>query len=378
MAGTRVTRLQDQTFAAGTTVNIQVAGALPPRRVVYGVLFRLDLDLTQPGAGQVAQLGSVHHQLLANLKIGRRISISGLGLRFLNWCMLGREPQFPAGFPATAGAVFSRSVEWSLWYVDPTSRSPRDYAIPTEMWQDSIEVRFGTNAIFAATAPTLGNGVFRTYVVHGAAQADENSNVVPASLNIQSEDFNALVAMINKPGRWAYAVAFREASNDAGGITSVQVSNFTSYIDGEPILNNMRSQDAASLFNQMVADGGNVETESQTDPRAGEAIDSYPGVGAAAGQGTTVDYLPLVVAPKPYLVSETPEAITGARFEFAGTLGAYKIAYRIVEARPTSMLGNAARKLGLPEANFTAKTSSKTSLKDMRLLPYLPIRLKRG
>src|SRR5512143_1241745 len=118
MAGTRVTRLQDQTFTPGTTVNVQVAGALPPRRVVYGVMFRLDIDITQPAAGQVIQLGSVLHQLLANVKIGRRVAVSGLALRFLNWAMLGREPQFPAGLPATANGVFSRSVEWSLWYAD--------------------------------------------------------------------------------------------------------------------------------------------------------------------------------------------------------------------------------------------------------------------
>lgn len=377
MAGTRVTRLQDQTFVSNGTVSVQVAGQLPPRRVVYGVLFRLDCDLTQPGAASAVQLGAVLHQLIAQVKIGRRVSISGLGMRFLNWVMKGYEPNFPAGFPATNAAVFSRSITWPLWYCDPTSRSPRDYAIPTEMWQDPIEVRFGSNAIFAATAPTIGNATLRTYVVHGAAQADADSAVVPSSLNIQSEDFNSLVATINKPGRWVYAVAYREASNDAGGITSANVTNVTSYVDGEPQLNNLRSQDAATIFNQLCADGGNIEVESQTDPRAGECIDDLPGTAAAAGQGTSVDYLPLIVAPKPYLVSETPEAMIGAKFEFTGTLGAYKVAYRIVEPRPLALLANAGRRLGIGDATFTAKTASKTDLRDGRLLPYIPLRLRR-
>lgn len=378
--GVRVTRLQDQNLASltGQTVSIQTAGQIPPNRDILGVVFRLDCDITQPGAGQAAQLGAVLHQLLASVKIGRRVSISGLGMRFLNWLMLGREPNFPAGFPATAGGVFSRAISWSLWYQDPSSRAPNDGAVPSELWQDPIEVRFGTTAIFAATVPTsVGNAVLRTYVVHQAGQKDDNTAVVPVSLNIQSEDFNALTAIVNKVGRWVYAVLYREASNDAGGITSAQVSNVTSYIDGEPILNNLRSQDVATVYNQFKARGSNVETESQTDPRGGEIIDDLPGAAAAAGQGTTVDCLPLIVPTDEYLVSECPEANIGAKFEMAGTLGAYKIAYRIVEPRPLANLGNAGRKLGLANADFEAKTHSKANLNDMRLLPYIPLRLRR-
>jgi hypothetical protein len=374
--GVRVTRLQDQTFVSGGTVSIQTAGQIPPGRDVLGVLFRLDLDITQPAAGQVAQLGAVLHQLISQVKIGRRVSISGLGLRFLSWAMFGREVNFPAGFPATASAVFSRAPEWNLWYQDPSSRAPNDGVIPSELWQDPIEVRFGTNAIFGATVPTLGNGTLRTYVVHQAGQRDDDTAVVPVSLNIQSEDFNALTATINKVGRWVYAILYREASNDAGGITSANVSNMTSYVDGEPILNNLRSQDAASVFNLIKSAGSSVETESQTAPVGGELNDAQPGPAAAAGQGTTIDWLPLLVPTDKYLVSETPEAMIGAKFELTGTIGAYKVAYRIVEPRPLANLGNAGRKLGLSNAIFEAKTHSKNDLANSRLLPFLPIRLR--
>lgn len=375
--GYRLTRLQDQAFIGGNTVSIQTAGQVPAGRDVVGVVFRLDLDITQPGAGMAAQLGAVLHQLIAQVKIGRRIAITGLGMKVLSWMMFGRETNFPAGFPATASAVFSRGIVWTLWYADPSSRAPNDGVVPSQLWTDPIEVRFGTSAIFAATVPTLGNGTLRTYVVHQASQQDDDTAVIPASLNIQSEDFNALTAIINKAGRWVYAAAYREASNDAGGITNTQVSGFTSYIDGEPVLNNVRSQDAASVFNVLKAAGGNIELESQTDPRGGENIDDLPGPAAAAGQATTVDYLPLIVPAHPYLISETPEAVQGFKAEFQGTLGAYKIAYRIVEPRPMGNLGNASRKLGIGDADFKIKTHSKTDLNNARLAPYLPIRLLR-
>lgn len=378
--GTRVFRLQDQTFNSGATVSIQVAGQLPPKRVITHVLFRLDVDITQPAAGAAVQLGAVLHQLVSQFKIGRRISITGLGLKFLNWMTKGFEPSFSSGFPGTLNAVFSRSVVWCISYLDSTSRSPYDACIPVEMFLDPIEVRFGTNAIFAATVPTLGNGTLRTYVVHQAAQTSDDTAVVPQSLNIQSDDFNALVAVINKPGRWLYALAYREASNDAGGISSAQVSNLISYVDGEPQWNNARSQDAASVFNQIAAFGSSLETDNGATPalsQAGEILNDQPGVAAAAGQGTTINYQPLFVPPYPYLVSEVAEARVGAKFEFTGTLGAYKIAYRLVEPRPMSMLAAAARRLGIDDAHFEAKTHSKQDLKNMELLPYLPLRLRR-
>jgi hypothetical protein len=375
--GVRVTRLQDQTFVSGGGVSIQTAGMIAPKRVVLGIIFTLDCDLTQPGAASAAQLGAVLPQLLSFVKIGRRVAIDGLGLRFMNWLMMGKAPNLPAGFAAVNGNVYSRKTTWALWYADPSSRSPNDGAVPSELWQDQIEVTFGSNAIFAATAPAIGNGTLRTYVLHQAAQADENTAVVPTSLNIQSENFSALTANINKVGRWVYAFAYRVASNDAGGITSAQVSNAIAYADGEPVVQNARAQDLAAIYNQIAADGAQIQTDSQTAPLSGEAINEHPGFAAAAGQGVTVDFLPLIMPAKPYLVSDCPEALVGTKFEFTGTLGAYKIAYRIVEPRPLATLGNAGRKLGMPESDFEAKTHSKTDLKDKRLLPYIPLRLRR-
>lgn len=375
---TRVFRLEQKAFASGGTVTVQTAGQIPPGRRVLGVVFRLDLDITQPGAGQAAQLGSVLQQLIAQIIIGRRVSITGSGLHFLNWLKAGREPDFPAGFPATANGVFSRSVVWSLMFNDISSLAPDDYAIPSELWTDPIQIRFGTNAIFAATAPALGNGVLNTYVIHDAMYSPGES-VIPVSLNIQSEDQQSLLATINKPGMWLYALAYREASNDAGGITNTQVSQFTSYVDGEPVVQNTRVQDMASVVNQMRAIGTPKRVESQTVPVGAACINDQPGAAAAAGQNVICDFVPLISPPWQFTLQAVPDADIGAKFEFAGTLAAagYKIAYMIAEHRPASAIGNAAAKLGLSNAKLRSQTVNGQPVRNPRLARVLPVHLSR-
>lgn len=376
MAGVAVTRLQDQVFVANGQTPIPTAGHIPMNRRINSVLFVLDVDLTQPGAGQAAQLGAVQHQLLSLVKIGRRVNVTGLGLRILNWMRQGREINFPAGFPATAGGVFSRRIVWQLSYVDHSSRSPFDGCPPSELWKDPIEVRFGSNAIFAATAPTIA-GTLRTYVIHDdAGSVPGKTAYIPTSLVFGTDDFSALQAQVQRGGRYIYAAIFREQPNDPGGITSAQVTNVTSYIDGTPLLNNLRSQDAASVFNAIVSDGAGIEFESQTDPRGGELLDDLPGVAAAAGQATNVDFLPVVMAPKGWLLSGIPYAREGLKLELQGTLGAYKVAYLMAEPRNDAGIAIAAPKLGLKgNARFTHKTASKAELNRGSLAAFLPLRL---
>src|ERR1700690_1652936 len=142
------TPLQSQVYASGASVSIQTAGAIPTGRRVRRVLFILDIDATQP-ATPVAQAGFAFHYLISQIKIARRVSITGLGLFFLNWMMRGMAPQTPAGFAAgVVTNVASRRVVWSLDYSDINSKNPDDGAMPSELWADPIEVRFNTNAPF--------------------------------------------------------------------------------------------------------------------------------------------------------------------------------------------------------------------------------------
>jgi hypothetical protein len=375
---TRVTRLEDKAFGAGVSTQIQTAGMVSPGRRILQVVFRLDCDLTQPGAGQAAQLGGVLHQLVANFKIGRRVSITGYMLRLLNWFMTGREVNFPAGFPATAGGVFSRSIVWVLNYQDPSAESPDDGAVASELWQDPIEVTFGSpTAIFLATAPTVA-GTLRTYVVHDADSGVAiGQRDVPASLNIQSEGpFTSLTVPILKAGKWVYVVAGREAQNDAGAITSANVTSFTSNIDGEPIWNNVRGQDAASVYNALRADGAAIEFESQTAPIGGELINDEPGFAAAAGSAVSMNFLGLLGPPDKYRMTQVPTAELGFRLDIQGTLTGYKLAYRIVEPRPDSAIAAAARKIGMSDASVNPKTGDGKVLSIPGVSAYIPARLK--
>jgi hypothetical protein len=383
----QVTPLQSVAFAPGASVSVQTAGALPTGRRVRHVFFVLDIDATQPAA-PVAQFGFAYHQLLAQIKIARRISITGLGLHFLNWLERGQEPSTPPGFAAgVVTNVASRRVVWQLNYADISSQKPDDGCVPSELWTDPIEVRFGTNATFAAPAPVLGNGLLRVYVVHDAASVAKNGKrvTIPQSINIQSDDFNALTALINKPGAWAYALVYREIQPADGGIiTSANVSNVIVSVDGIPLMNNVRGQDIASIFNGIRAHGTNYESEGQTLPvpgatnaalgasQPGEAINDQPAVGFGAGQGVTLNFLPLLFPSDNWKMSQVPRAKIGMRVDMTGTLGAYKIAYRIIERRPDQGIGNAARRLGVSAGVYSAKTAPSAIGDDPELAPFLP------
>jgi hypothetical protein len=229
--GTRETRLESKVFAHGSQVSIQTAGLIPPKRRILSVDFILRCAFDQPAAGFVVQNAIAFYQLLSAIKIGRRVSIDGLGLHNLNWLKAGRETGIPASLPGTDG-VFNREIKWTVDYVDRSSRSPYDGAIPSELWTDPIEIQFGASSIFAATIPVL-TGTLDTIVTHDAAQVDEDSAVIPASKIIMSQDFAALDAIIEKAGAWLYACAYRIAQNDAGGLTSTQISTADTHVDGE-------------------------------------------------------------------------------------------------------------------------------------------------
>jgi hypothetical protein len=345
------------------------------------------MDYTQPGS-PVAQLGGALMQMIAQIKIARRISITGTGLFFLNWLMRGQAPQVPAGWAAGVSTnVASRRQVWALDYADYSADKPDDGAIPSELWTDPIEVRFGGSASFASPSPTFSNGLLRVLVLHDAASVAKNGKriTVPQSLNIQSDDFNALTAFINKPGAWAYAGLYREVNpSDEGVITSANVSNLIVSIDSIPLMNNLRAQDVAAIYNQVRANAPIYWSEGQTEPvpgannatapakMNGALVNDEPAVGFGAGQGVTLNFLPLLFPHYNYKVSMLPRAKIGFRSDATGTLGAYKIFYRIIERRPDQGIGNAARRLGITSGTYAAKTGASSIGQDPELAPYLP------
>lgn len=355
----RVTRLEDRTFTHGGHVSIPVKGRIPGGRRILGVEMVLDAQVTQPGAGMAAQLGSVLAQLVQKLVIGRRIDIDGLGLTFLNWARRGREYDFPAGNPAgAAGNVFSRRVAWSVEYADYRARDVaiNDGALPSELWQDELEIDFAANTVFAATAPTV-TGTLRTQVIHDSALGKK---LGPTSRQFKSQPFSALSAAIQKRGAYEHAVLYRLASNDPGNISDTQVSAVTLTIDGEVIYTAARVQDLASIYNRTRALGSDFRVESQTVPQSGEALNDAPGVAAGAGLGVAIDFLPLIPAPGSNLGSQAAESSDGNggfQVDLTGAIGSYRIAYCLAEPRSAEGEAKAAVAQNAPTSDVYLKAT---------------------
>lgn len=349
-------RLEDRAFASQGHVTIPTKGKIPKGRRVTALEFALDGAFTQPGAGNVAQLGSVMLQMLAQVTYGRRYGpISGLGLALLGWARRGYELDFPAGIPAGAPAdVLQRTIYWSLDFTDYSARDDEvsDGAIPTELFEKyDVEIDFGAPAaIFAATAPTFV-GTLRTTVVHDSAG---DAAHVPSPLVIKDENFAALTANINRKGKYLHAILYRLAANDSGNVTDVQVASIASVVvGGEPLLRNTQIQDAALNFNRSRARNPLRRLESQTVPQAGASLTSQPAVAAGAAATTTLEFVPLIIQPDKYQLAQVPEG--DLVVDLTGTIGAYRIASVMVEPRTDAAIGNIAAAQGVATGNLFPK-----------------------
>lgn len=376
--GLHYQHIKDEVFTAGQSVSMQVTGKMPPKTRVWAVVFDLLSDITQPGAGQAAQLGTVLPQLISQLVIGRRIAMSGLALKFHEWMKVGKYTGHTAGFPATAGGVFSREQRWTLWLADPSGLSPGDGAVPSELFQDDLQVRFGTTSIFAPTVPTsVGNSIFRAGLLYDADSDPDDARVVPQSRIIKSVNKADLAPVINQVGAFPYAGIFREASNDAGGITSAQISALNAFVDGEAVRTDARLYDLVAEFNRDRAVGTETLVESQTAPSAPEMIQQDPGYAAAAGQALTADFAPFLWPTIKYKMSQVARATLGINLTITGTLGSYTIFYEALEALTEDMVTRAANKLMPGKAfQYRPKTLSKSNLNANALARFLPVRLQ--
>lgn len=377
--GLQVTVLPDQVITTGQQNTVQVTGLLPPNRLVYGVEFIALGDFTEPGGGPGVALGTCMFQLLANLSVGRRVNISGLGLRYLEWLMNGRSGNLPADCPAVGG-VYSRAVRWFLRYTDNKARNPSDGAIATELFTDPLVLRWGAPAaIFAANAPTFANAALRTIVWHGPANnVPGQTGTVPASVQIMSEgDFVTQQQPVQKAGIYSHALLFREQINTGGPISDAMVTRFTTFIDGSPLLQNIAASEAAALYNRNQATGTDFEVPSATVPQAGELLNNEPGAAAAAGQGILgTNFLPIVIPHEKYKLSELAMATGSLSWQVAGTLGPanpYRVAYRLIEPRPDSSVGDSVGRLGLTSGVLKPNTDNGKTLSDPVLSRFVPL-----
>lgn len=376
--GTQIMPLEPRTFSHGGSVSVPTSGRVPPGRRVLKVLFDLTFTATQPAAPTTQNAASLY-QLLALVKHGRRISIDGLGLGILNWMKNGREIALAADIPNTPNGVYDRRVQWEISYIDPTSRSPFDGALPSELFGiDPLDINFAAAAnVFGGTAPTLTNATLRTYVIHDAGQSSAESGVAPSSRVISSQDFSALTATLEKKGAFLYVAAYRTAANDGGAITSTQAGSVSVFVDGETFVRALRLQDLASAFNASRANGSRRRSLSSVAPVPGESLNDTPNVGNGDGAVVAVEFAPLIFPIGQFYVSnQVAQAEKSLQFDFqSGTLTNYRIAYELIEFGSPEKAEAALRKLGIPRVGrWEVKAANKGSAIGASFAPYLPHR----
>ena len=375
-SGLRSTRLADNAnLAFGQGFAFQTRGMLPPGRLVTTIRFVLDAIFTQPAAAAAVQFSEVFQQMIARVNIGRRINMTGLGVIMHEWCKTGRVPQAPGDIEAVLNAAEPKRIEWTIHLTSPRSDDPYAGAVASEHFVEQITGNLATNAIFAATAPTLGNATLYCYLDHVAQSVAPGKAKIGWSQTFEDRGFASLTPEILKPGAYEYAVIYREAANDRGLITDLNLSSVTSRLDGEPLLSNLRGQDAAELFNQHVAATGHKYVGGAglyAEP--GDSIDNQPSQTAGAGLGApNMRMVPLIVAPRDCKVSQLPRANAGITAELAGTLGAYRIAFGLIEPRSMDSFAKAARAVGIQRGRIRPKTLSKGGLPEgTDLAAYLP------
>jgi hypothetical protein len=373
--GLRTTKLNDNAnlvFGQGFSFNTK--GAVEPGRLILAVRLVLDATFTQPAAAQQIQFGEVFRQMIARLNIGRRINVTGLGAIAHEWAKTGRQAQFPGDIPATANGVFQKRIEWTIYYSSPLARNPFDGAVPSDVWNEQVTGNLGAASIFAATAPTLSNATLRCYVDHVAASAQPGKVKVGVSQVFMDDGFTNLSPLIAKAGAFLYAVIYREVANDRGRITSANISNVTSKIDGVPQILNARAEDVASMFNRWVATEASRGGSSPVYGQAAGSIDDQPDQAAAAAQSSLqMEMVPAIIIPRGFNISQVARAKQSLSLELSGNLAAYRVAYGYIEPRSEDSFSKAASQMGLKRGVVRAKTASKTGLPpDADLAPYLP------
>lgn len=379
--GLMSTRLQDASGVGfGSNITFQTKGQLEPGRLVTSVRLILDAIFTQPGAGAVAIPGELLYHMLLRVNVGRRINITGPGLRFLDWMTKGRSVQYPGSIPAVVATSYAKRVEWEISYVDPLSRSPYDGAVPTELFDEQILVALASNGIFAATVPTMptATATLRCYVDSVPSKAGRGRVELPASYVIADQAFSALNAQILVAGQYEQAALFTTplaggTAGSAGRITSANVATVNTRVDGRPLVVNSRAEDLASLWNRQRAFGSTRGTSAPVYSAPPESIDDQPEQAAAGAQSSLqMEYIPLVFPPAVQLAAQVATAQNGLAVDLTGTLGPYVIAYRVREPRGSDAIAKGARKLGLKSGQIRNKAASASTPVDADLAPFLP------
>jgi hypothetical protein len=322
-------------FASGgsSTVSFQ---DLPAGRV-EGFLLRIKTDIVQ-GAGASAITGTMLFGLIALARIRDYIRMTGRGLNFLRWNMIGFMPNTPQDVLAAA-ATYSRFVDIWIPFADYTQGTPLDCALDTQILSDQpLELNFGNVPSLYGANTSLANTSIRVLAMLDKPAPGD----IPAEQYINYADWNQQSILMPVPGAITNAFAYNETSD---AMTDANFSTFTIYCDGDIIKPVLQTGELAAEFNNLKAAG--VSALGSATGVGGELIVDEPGTGAAAGQGLTVPFIPLIAQPHAYSLTHVPFVTNTLRIDYTGNATAIRVVTRQIKVTGAERAYEIGRKLGL-------------------------------
>ena len=358
---------QSPAFASGGSSSV-LTQDLPEGRIL-GVLLEMKADIVQ-GAGAAAITGSLLYSIFNLIRIGERVRATGRGLSFLRWVMSGMQAQMPQDVPAAAG-TYSRFMDTYIPFADLYSTSPLDTAIDTRFISGEfpIEINWGSVAALYGVNTSFANVSVRPIFFLDRPKPSE----VQSDTELQFTDWNQQSILMPATGAVSHAFAYSETTD---AMTDAQYATWTIYTDGDVITPVLRTSELAMTFNLFKASG--TVGLATASGQAGELLVDEPGVAAAAGQGLTLPFIPLMVPlvgqSQGYSITHLPYTSNMLRIDFTGANTAVRTFVRRIKESDKARVTELARKkrLGSPgERRISVRAAGLGTMtaKDARLLP---------
>jgi hypothetical protein len=361
--------LESKNFVSGGNVQISLKDA-PPMQRIRAVLIRFEGVFTQGGAA-AAISGSQLCRLFSNVELGKRIKGTGSFFDTLNWFMRGAQLSLPATIPATNAGVFRRTLDLVIPFYDGNAAGPSDALPITSFFRDTPLIVDFANVAALWPALSTVTGTVRAILILD----DAEEGVAPSIAQMGYYDL-AGQTLILEPGLYTHLFEWNE---DLSVITNADVSSVSVSADGQRISDLLRAEELVVIDDYFFARGTALRGDSATVPVPGEQLADEPGVAAGAAATVSMEFLPLVVPPATYKMSQALEVRQALRIDVQGTKVNHRLGYRRIEARSEQQAVKAMIKTGVPNpdpSRIKAKTVSKNELSPRKagLLRYLPLR----
>jgi hypothetical protein len=360
--GTKVHVAESKALISSGKVVVSLAD-LPAGRRIKQILLQLEMTYSVAGVALATALTSdIQTRIIDSVRLGKRIRATGLFLSNMDWMLCGKDFHRPATVPVTASTVTTRSTAVMIPFSDPKGVNPDDCAPNTEFYRDTpIEVGFANLSVLLPEFAkyTSVTGTLRTLVFHEAADQD----VVPSSLVFNYDDWNQKTLYL-PAGNYTHAFLYNEDGSD---ITAANVADVSLWVDGEKVLDQVKSTELGMFWNYYASQGISL----RTDGSGAEALEME----------TPFKLIPLIFQSDKYKASKVISPEKNIRLDINGTATALRVAYRLIENKTPAQVLKAAEKIGIVGARtrpLFPKTASKSDgSRSPKLFRQLPVKFGR-